>query len=169
MPEKHLKRILRSAFVFNMLFLLSCRVPDVRDIKGSKMLESPLTLQNSSRESAQNGFSGAESCKDCHLKIYHRWKQTAHNRELQERDYDFPPHRGNCRRCHNASPKDTVVSCEACHGPRASHVLQPGEDETSGCITCDIHKMCIKCHIRSVDPGFEPAEGWTKVDHGRQR
>ena len=151
------------------LLLVACRVYEPYDYNRSSIPDSMIIVQEAPHDAIQNDFTGAESCKECHLEIYHRWKLTAHNRELRKQDYEFPPHQGSCRRCHHTSLQETVVSCETCHGPRASHVRQPYQDEISRCTVCDAHKMCIKCHMRSVDPDFEPAKGWAKVDHGKQK
>ncbi len=61
------------------------------------------------------------------------------------------------------------VGCEACHGPRAVHAETQELAPSTDCTLCDIRKECIKCHNRSIDPGFDAVDDWKIINHGKDK
>jgi len=114
----------------------------------------------------ENGYVGAESCRNCHETEYRAWKGTRHSRAfdtLRGVQRHFYP---DCISCHTtgfgyptgfqmgqtAGPPMAGVGCEVCHGPGRKHTFQP---ETSRLRRTIPASICLACHDKERNPDFE--------------
>jgi hypothetical protein len=115
-------------------------------------------------------FIGSESCKECHLAAWKKWKGQPHSHALatlvkkgSEFDPDCLPchtvafNRGSGYRSAQRTPELADVGCEACHGPGAAHV------RTQSKLPSPV--ACISCHEPSRSPGFQRSEAWKNIEH----
>ena len=120
-------------------------------------------------------FLGVESCKGCHPGEYAVWTGSKHAqamRTLVEKQSDF---NADCVKCHVVGfgkpggfvdAKSTAplanVQCEACHGPAARHIDNPGAPYgRTGKATCE------GCHTTERSPSFDFDVYWPKIKHGQ--
>src|SRR5204862_3064590 len=80
------------------------------------------------------GYTWADSCKNCHQRIYEAWARTKHAGALDR--LSSSEQAQPCVGCHVTGPKSRVtdgnnkvvnrgVQCEACHGGSAAHAGDP--------------------------------------------
>ncbi len=158
---------MRYFFLAILILVSSCKAPEIYRVEYSPASHHPVKIRPAQIQPSESAFAGSDSCRECHGNIYNKWQKTAHSRELTEQNFLMPPHQGDCSRCHSTSAVEKRVGCEACHGPRAEHVVNPKKYEPVECRICDIQRMCIQCHIRRIDPDFDPLRGWLTIDHGK--
>lgn len=116
---------------------------------------------------SNDGYVGADGCKDCHLPYFNAWNGSKHQKALgklgpSDREGD------KCIKCHvtgspamikadGATPRFPGVQCENCHGAGATHVEQAkAKAMVKGAIvkTPD-EDACTKCHS-SESPHYKP-------------
>ncbi|MDD5153152.1 MAG: multiheme c-type cytochrome [Desulfovibrionales bacterium] len=113
----------------------------------------------------ENGYVGAESCRNCHETEYRAWKGTRHSRAfdtLRDVQRHFYP---DCISCHTTgfgyptgfqigqtAGRLAGVECEVCHGPGRKHTFQP---ETSRLRRTIPASICLACHDKERNPDFE--------------
>jgi hypothetical protein len=114
-----------------------------------------------------DGYVGADACKECHAPYVDAWTSTKHAKALNklqpaEREGD------TCIRCHvtgsaamikadGAKPRFPGVQCENCHGAGAVHIEQAkAKAMIKGAIvkTPD-EDVCTRCHS-SESPHYKP-------------
>lgn len=120
-------------------------------------------------DSSPDSFIGSRPCRQCHAGIYRSWERSPHSHGLSESARSTPPHKGSCDRCHTTGGIEEGVGCEACHGPRSAHIGTRSGRQSVDCGLCEIQKQCIQCHNRSIDPGFDAGDDWSRIDHGRNK
>ncbi len=166
-------RLIRSILSFGILVLLITGCvpthspgPSVGQDQVTEHTEGTIVLKPDYQNLKDDFFGGSTACDTCHSAIYKRWKDSAHGKEFN-RVYSDSPHEGPCLRCHTTGD-ESGVGCEACHGPRGSHVKLPGAFHDTDCRLCEITRECIRCHTRSIDPEFNVARGWKEIGHGHE-
>ena len=108
---------------------------------GLRPVAHPKALQ--ANAALAGAFVGANSCKDCHARVYEKWESTPHGHATETLTRLDPPRQFDpeCISCHTTgwSPQEyipyetgyrsltetpllTSNGCENCHGPGASHV-----------------------------------------------
>ncbi len=111
------------------------------------------------------GYSGSESCRECHETIFSAWSETPHARAWSTLKEEKEHYNIDCLPCHvtGLSPEDGVralslpaylhnVGCESCHGPGKDHLINP----VAANITRDPEaETCLTCHQEDQDPDFE--------------
>ncbi|MBN2224297.1 MAG: hypothetical protein JW765_06440 [Deltaproteobacteria bacterium] len=159
--------------------------PDVRGIF-KKYADKLKEIKNQEKESLLKGgarditslavephYTGMESCRMCHAKIYSFVSGTAHPKAyetLREKERQFEP---DCIGCHTTgyrkpggftnilTAKDLLgVQCEVCHGPGSLHV----KDNTANKMkSLTAAADCISCHDPENDDNFVYAEDLKKI------
>ncbi|MDQ7838796.1 MAG: multiheme c-type cytochrome [Thermodesulfobacteriota bacterium] len=112
-----------------------------------------------------NGYVGAESCRNCHAPEYRAWKDTSHSRAfdtLRDIRRHFYP---DCISCHTTgfgyptgfqigqtTGRLAGVECEVCHGPGRKHTFHPETSQLRRTVPASI---CLACHDKERNPDFE--------------
>lgn len=167
-----MKRISGSAFLLGWFAIsgLGC-FPGHSDhpMHGSSSSAVPYAVRPGLGRHDRDDYVGSRRCAQCHDSIYRNWTESVHARSLTAEDYQSPPHRGSCRRCHTTGRgTENGVGCEACHGPQRMHADNPERTSPDPCVICTVQKQCIQCHNRSVDPEFSASDDWKRVTHGTE-
>ena len=97
-------------------------------------------------------YSWAESCRQCHEKIYDAWAKTKHASALDR--LSNADQEKACIGCHVTGPKVRVmdgkkvlnrgVQCEGCHGAAATHAANP--EVRTGLTKAPAEALCEQCH-----------------------
>ena len=119
-------------------------------------------------------FLTAEACKECHGTEYAVWVESKHAHAMEtliHKDAEYNP---ECVGCHvvgfkrkggfvdaKATPGMVNVQCEACHGPGARHVQNPGAPYGKAG-----KPSCVGCHNHENSPSFEYTSYWARIRHG---
>ena len=116
----------------------------------------------------QAGYTGTESCSDCHAEAVEFWKKTVHAtawKTLEERgqQYDY-----DCIGCHvtgwdkpggsNLGHNDQLrdVQCETCHGPGSIHVAKGGLEKPAAIKLAPAPELCAtQCHTKEHSDTFQ--------------
>ena len=116
----------------------------------------------------QAGYSGTQSCADCHADADAFWKKTVHARAwktLEDRgqQFDF-----DCIGCHvtgwakpggsNLGHNDKLrdVQCETCHGPGSIHVAKAGLETPAAIKLAPAADLCAtECHTKEHSDTFQ--------------
>jgi len=115
-------------------------------------------------ETGPETYKGAQSCKQCHEKIYQQWKNSRHadatgkwfNESIHAMPY-FPTEmvmgRGMCYACHGPEQLNEGVSCEVCHGINDQDDIEKVHEEkySPGLNELRQSESCGKCHS-NIDP-----------------
>jgi hypothetical protein len=127
-------------------------------------------------------YAGSQHCRACHTTISMHCDTAPHMAAWQALVDRGQQHEARCQRCHTTgfnsgdqpglargfvsarqTPQFTAVSCEACHGPSAAHVLEPMTP------TPWVAKQsCAQCHDAEHSPGFEVDAAWLRIHHPPQ-
>jgi hypothetical protein len=118
--------------------------------------------------------AGSAGCATCHAVEYGIWEHTHHAhawQTLAAKHFEVDP---ECMRCHTtgyglpggfesraSSAARMSVGCESCHGPSASHVVDP-KRRTS----FKARDQCTQCHDHENSPKFEFESYWSRIKHG---
>ncbi|MEW6327948.1 MAG: multiheme c-type cytochrome [Thermodesulfobacteriota bacterium] len=111
-----------------------------------------------------NGYVGAEGCRNCHATEYRAWQGTRHSRAFDTlkkvRRHFYP----DCISCHTTgfgyptgfqmgqtAGRLTGVGCEVCHGPGRKHTLHPETSQLRRTVPASI---CLECHDKERTPDF---------------
>jgi len=112
-----------------------------------------------------NGYVGADGCRNCHETEYRAWKGTRHYRAfdtLRDVRRHFYP---DCVSCHTTgfgyptgfqigqtAGRLAGVECEVCHGPGRKHIFHPETSQLRRTVPASI---CLECHDKERNPDFE--------------
>ena len=113
---------------------------------------------------AMSDYAGADTCKDCHEKVFAAWSRTKHAKALDK--LTMANRANTCVGCHVTGPAAAVlaegakpthphVQCEACHGPGRKHAEAAigGVNEVH---TAKIEETtCTRCH-NETSPHYKP-------------
>ena len=129
------------------------------------------TLHNAN---ANFKIAGTESCTKCHTDDHTRWESSKHSQAwfvLQSKGAHVDPY---CQQCHTTgyaidggfqgislTPNRVNVGCENCHGPSASHALNPKKKTPF-----QSREQCLRCHDHENSPEFKYDPFWMKIQHG---
>ncbi len=153
--------------LFLIVVAIACRLPSTNpeSTASSERVagRQVVSLLPATSTEARDAYAGSTRCAQCHSKQYDQWRHSAHSRPFDR--VATPPHTGNCARCHVTSSAEDSVGCESCHGPQATHAMNPEFIERPVCLLCDIRTECIRCHTRSIDADFVFADAYPKVKH----
>jgi hypothetical protein len=119
-------------------------------------------------------FAGSAKCAPCHAQAYALWKASGHAHALKDLEAEGESRDPDCVRCHVTGLDSTVgfvsrvrtpaladVGCEACHGPGAKHVADPGAAKLP-----KVHRTaCARCHDLGHSPGFVFPNFWRRISH----
>lgn len=87
---------------------------------------------------APSGYAGPEACKTCHEEIYNNFDRSPHWKTTLDK-------RGG----------PSKQGCEACHGPAAGHVDDPGDATKifsfKTASAKEINQHCLECHSSGKD------------------
>ena len=129
-------------------------------------------------------YVGSSKCMGCHFDAYRTWQASKHGhafRTLEEAEagdrYGWPvTYYPDCVSCHvvgygevsgfvspEATPDLRGVGCEECHGPGQKHVTDPMKFRM-GAVA---EGKCTECHDFEQSPGFDYAERWKLIEHGK--
>jgi hypothetical protein len=116
----------------------------------------------------QAGYTGTESCSDCHDEAVAFWKKTVHAtawKTLEDRGQQFDL---ECIGCHvtgwdkpggsNLAHNDKLrdVQCETCHGPGSIHVTKGGLEKPSAVKLAPAPDLCAtQCHTKEHSDTFQ--------------
>jgi len=116
----------------------------------------------------QAGYTGTESCTDCHADAVAFWDKTVHAtawKTLEDRGQQFDL---ECIGCHvtgwdkpggsNLGHNDKLrdVQCETCHGPGSIHVAKGGLEKPAAIQLAPAPDMCAsQCHTREHSDTFQ--------------
>lgn len=116
-------------------------------------------------------YLGAQSCRECHLKIYDSWLQTPHAAAFSTLAEGDSETNLDCLLCHTTGygqmsdpqsgtidPKFWNVQCESCHGKGTDHDKSPGRATVA-------EYVCRECHNQSNSPEFEYEVYLRRVAH----
>jgi len=119
-------------------------------------------------------YVGAEACKTCHTADYALWSSSMHAHAMQTLVTKKADFNSECVGCHvvgykkrggfadNATtPNLANVQCEACHGPGARHVENPGVPYGKAG-----KPSCMPCHNHENSPSFDFDTYWPRIRHG---
>jgi hypothetical protein len=118
--------------------------------------------------------AGTHTCRACHLSECATWDDSRHERAWQslvDRGVHFD---AACQRCHTtgygweggfssakAGRGVGAVGCESCHGPSLAHEQNPAVRTPFVA-----SQQCANCHTAEIDPGFDYAAAWARIQHG---
>lgn len=121
--------------------------------------------------------AGSESCTKCHQvddQVWHGSKHAHAWKTLVDKQSQVDP---SCQKCHTTayglpggfvrvaeSQQVVNVGCESCHGPSASHVLDP-KVKTPYLS----REQCVRCHDHENSPEFAYPAYWPKITHGQAK
>ncbi|MBU1564613.1 MAG: hypothetical protein KJ630_03165 [Proteobacteria bacterium] len=147
--------------------------------KHNQKLASPDKQQAAADNSPFSGLAGFASCQECHPLQTTFWNSTRHAQAyatLQRQHQNFNL---DCLPCHitkNPAPKSTApspveallalpptlqsVGCEACHGAGQAHADSPDTIKPQRKVE---EKICVACHTKERDPGFDYRQKIPKV------
>lgn len=121
-------------------------------------------------------YGGSKSCQPCHGSVYESWSATKHANALATLEKEKSDRDPECVPCHvvgmdsvkgfrdrEVTPLLANVGCESCHGPGADHNARPLVEKMPK-INLD---SCLPCHDAKHSPGFDAAEAWKKIAHGK--
>jgi len=116
----------------------------------------------------QPGYTGTESCSDCHAEAVELWTKTVHAKAwqtLEERGQQFDL---DCIGCHvtgwgkpggsNLGHNDKLrdVQCETCHGPSSIHVAKGGLEKPFATRRAPANDLCAsQCHTKEHSDTFQ--------------
>ncbi|TMQ23058.1 MAG: hypothetical protein E6J91_00505 [Deltaproteobacteria bacterium] len=115
----------------------------------------------------QAGYTGTESCADCHEDAVAFWKKTVHAsawKTLVDRGQQFDL---DCIGCHvtgwdkpggsNLGHNDKLrdVQCETCHGPASIHVAKGGLEKPFAIARAPANDLCAQCHTKEHSDTFQ--------------
>jgi Cytochrome c554 and c-prime len=122
-------------------------------------------------------YVGISACATCHSKAVEIWKTTKHSHAYQtllDRKRTSDP---ECVSCHvvgfsekggfvsqEKSPHLADVQCEACHGARKDHALNPTVKSIAA-VEHPAKKACLGCHTPPHSPGFDAKKYWEMIKH----
>jgi len=128
---------------------------------------------------AENVYTGAEVCADCHPQEYRDWSETHHANAFNTLLLVQKHFQPDCVTCHStgfgypsgfAIGENTLrgVQCETCHGPGGQHVRRPEKKNIRGNV--DI-TLCENCHDdhQTPDLAVRFEEMVSEVDHNNTR
>jgi len=116
----------------------------------------------------QAGYTGTQSCADCHAEAVEFWSKTVHAtawKTLEERGQQFDL---DCIGCHvtgwqrpggsNLGHNDKLrdVQCETCHGPGSIHVAKGGLEKPAAIKLAPAKDLCAsECHTKEHSDTFQ--------------
>jgi hypothetical protein len=116
----------------------------------------------------QAGYTGTESCSDCHADAVAFWEKTVHAtawKTLEDRGQQFDL---ECIGCHvtgwdkpggsNLGHNDKLrdVQCETCHGPGSIHVAKGGLEKPAAIALAPAPDLCAsQCHTKEHSDTFQ--------------
>ncbi len=124
------------------------------------------------RPPAAQPYGGKEICRSCHAGVYSFWSRTGHARSFGDLSGSGDDRRPSCLRCHTTgygeqtgfvdgegTPALAAVTCESCHGAAGDHAASRYPDlvptsKVGDCSSCEISRICRRCHTPSRSPGF---------------
>jgi hypothetical protein len=125
------------------------------------------------------GFAGNEACAQCHADAARAWTSSRHAQamaSLRATGDDADP---GCVKCHvvgygtgrafvseKKTPQFVDVGCEACHGPRATHVEARRAGKADERSAPAGERSCAACHDGEHSPDFDFAAAWPRIAHG---
>jgi len=152
--SKRTPKIVISSLIFlSLTMLVGCdKYQRIQTLKAPRFETGPET------------YKGAQSCKECHEKIYQQWENSRHagatgkwfDDSVNSMPY-FPTGmvmgRGMCYACHGPEQLNEGVSCEVCHGINDQDDIEKvHEDKYSpGLNELRQSESCGKCHS-NIDP-----------------
>ena len=116
----------------------------------------------------QAGYTGTESCADCHADAVEFWSKTVHAtawKTLEERGQQFDldcigchvtgwQRPGGSNLGHNTKLRD--VQCETCHGPGSIHVAKGGLEKPAALKLAPAKDLCAsECHTKEHSDTFQ--------------
>jgi hypothetical protein len=133
-----------------------------------------LAMPISSGVSPAQRVAGTHTCRACHTSECAKWDGSRHERAWQslvDRGVHFD---AACQRCHTtgygweggfssakAGRGVGAVGCESCHGPSLAHEQNPAVRTPFVA-----SQQCANCHTAEIDPGFDYAAAWARIQHG---
>lgn len=116
----------------------------------------------------QAGYTGTESCSDCHADAVAFWEKTVHAtawKTLEDRGQQFDL---ECIGCHvtgwdkpggsslGHNDKLRDVQCETCHGPGSIHVAKGGLEKPAAIALAPAPDLCAtQCHTKEHSDTFQ--------------
>jgi hypothetical protein len=145
----------------------------LKDLRAPGALEEAYGERSSRAPPDAPRHAGPSACLRCHAAAHSGWSEGRHARSMAaviEKGYEKVPF---CLSCHATAPgspggfpdpagEQSSVSCEACHGPGASHASEEGRPRLA-----DARASCAACHVPEMSPSFNFEEAWPKVRHGK--
>jgi hypothetical protein len=150
-------------------FPLAC-APSSSPLRGD--LQPAPVILSYERPPASQSYGGKEVCRRCHAGEYSFWKRTGHARSFEDLSGKGDDKRPSCLRCHTTgygertgfvdregTPALAAVTCESCHGAAGDHAASRYPDlvptgRAGDCSSCDVSRICRRCHTPSRSPGF---------------
>lgn len=134
------------------------------------------------------GYTGSESCAECHQEAYDIWAESLHHQGMETLGGDLRGGVGadqdpRCIQCHSVgfgevggygskelTPEQrwsefdhlAGIGCESCHGPGVEH----SRTESKADIELGGEYTCFVCHDSENDPHFRFDEYWPLIEHG---
>jgi hypothetical protein len=163
--------------------IVALREAHLLEMRGTRLVEAYSGRSRAGRpgDVVEGGrYAGSGACAPCHEEATLAWERSAHSRAietLRTSGHDADP---GCIECHvvgykeaggflgeDETPELGEVGCEACHGPRLSHVKSPGSEGTGRGKPGGVgNRNCRECHTPEHSPGFDMEAAWGKVRHG---
>lgn len=110
------------------------------------------------------GYTGSQSCRECHIEQYDNWQPTRHANAYKTLTAKSQQFNVDCLPCHVTGieidkghialslPEDLLkVGCESCHGPGQDHAATP---EQSNLLRPSV-TVCLQCHTDEHDDNFD--------------
>ncbi len=122
-------------------------------------------------------FAGAQSCLQCHPRMYFAWRKTAHSKALVSLKQKHSDQRVECVVCHTVgygkggyvnekqTPRLAGVQCESCHGSGLRHVAAAYGQHKNTIFRPKGPETCLTCHDKEHDPKFVYVDKKLKIKH----
>lgn len=149
-------------------------VANFRDASSHKM-ETLISEREGNLKDSK--YVGVSACASCHSKAVEIWNSTKHSHAYQTLIDKKRTSDPECVSCHvvgftekggfvsqEKSPHLTDVQCEACHGARKDHILNPSVKSVAA-VEHSAKKSCIGCHTPPHSPGFDAKKYWGIIKH----